>query len=423
MHRPKVLVVGSGGREHAICDALAISDGSGQVFCADGNAGTAVTANNISIKPDDIDGLVDFAKSSEIDLTFVGGETALVSGIVDRFMDAGLKIVGPSSGAARLEGSKVFSKQFMLRHGIPTADFEVATSVAEAKDILHSKFSSKGSVIKADGLAAGKGVVVCSRLEDALVAVDELESIAGKSACDQILIEERLVGREVSLLLFSDGRDFKLMPPVRDHKRLLAGDEGPNTGGMGTVCSDSLIDDVTLGEITERIVRPSLSGARTEGFPFKGILFIGLMMTESGPKVLEYNVRFGDPETQSLMMRLETPLIEILKAIEAEALGALEVRWRKGASATVVLAAAGYPQAPRKGDLISGLEEIQQGPDLKIFHAGTAVDDSGAIVTSGGRVLGVASFGDDLESALSRAYAAVSQIHFDGMQFRNDIGV
>lgn len=419
----KILIIGTGGREHAICDAL-VSAGKGgiELYCADGNAGISAIADLVPFKPDDIEGMVAFAKRTGIDLTFVGGETALVAGIVDRFVSEGLRIIGPTSEAARLEGSKVFSKQFMVRHGIPTAGFEVASSVEEAKVLISAKFKDRGSVIKADGLAAGKGVVVCRDSDEALLAVDGLASIAGEQACNQILIEERLVGHEVSLLLFSDGNSFRLMPPVRDHKRLRDGDQGPNTGGMGTVCSDELMDSETMASIEESIIKPTLRGAREEGFPFKGVLFVGLMMTESGPMVLEYNVRFGDPETQSLMMRLDTPLLEILMAIDTETLDALDVGWRAGASATVVLAAEGYPYSPRKGDVIAGLENIASDSDLKIFHAGTAFDSNDDIVTSGGRVLGISAFGLDLADALARAYDAVNRIRFDGMQFRKDIG-
>ncbi len=419
----KVLIIGSGGREHAICDALIrIGKLPIQVFCADGNAGISSIAKTVPVKSDDLDGLLDFARATGIDLTFVGGETALVSGIVDRFTHAGLRIVGPNSDAARLEGSKIFSKKFMVRHGIPTAHFEVASSVAEAKEILRHEFADGGSVIKADGLAGGKGVIVCGTLDEAFRAVETLESIAGKQACNQILIEERLEGREVSLLLFTDGKDFRLMPPVRDHKRLSDGDAGPNTGGMGTVCSDQLIDGSMIQLLEESVVKPTLAGASAEGFPFKGVLFIGLMMTPKGPMVLEYNVRFGDPETQSLMMRLETPLIDILRAIDGEALGELKVIWRKGASATVVLAAHGYPHSPRKGDSIDGLESVEQTSDLRVFHAGTGLDGQGDFVTTGGRVLGVSSFGSDLDEALARAYEAAGKIRFDGMQYRKDIG-
>lgn len=419
----KVLIIGSGGREHAICDALvSVGKGGLELYCAEGNAGISSLAKSVPLKPDEIEGLVAFAKETGIDFTFVGGETALVAGIVDKFVSEGLRIVGPTWAAARLEGSKVFSKQFMVRHGIPTAGFKVASSVEEAKAILNVEFEGRGSVIKADGLAAGKGVVVCRNIDEAISAVDGLASIAGEEACNQILIEERLVGREVSLLLFSDGDSYRLMPPVRDHKRLDDGDQGPNTGGMGTVCSDDLMDSSTIKYIEESIIEPTLHGAAKEGFPFKGILFVGLMIAESGPMVLEYNVRFGDPETQSLMMRLDTPLLEIFTAIDSGTLGDLDVRWRSGVSATVVLAAAGYPYSPRRGDLISGLEDIPHERDLKIFHAGTALDSNGDFVTHGGRVLGVSTFGTDLDEALARAYEAVDRIHFDGMQFRKDIG-
>ena len=424
MSEMKVFVIGSGGREHSICTALTrFHDHSISIFCAEGNAGISSIAQTVPIKADDIDGLIEYARENEIDLTFVGGETSLVAGVVDRFIEVGLRIVGPTAAAARLEGSKVFSKEFMRRNDIPTAGFEIANSVDEAKSILKENFSNRGSVIKADGLAAGKGVVVCGSLAEALEAVDSLESIAGQAACTQILIEERLTGEEVSLLLFSDGKSFRLMPTVRDHKRLLDGDQGPNTGGMGTVCSDDLIDARTLSLLEETVVKPTLEGAEHEGFPFKGVLFIGLMMTDKGPMVLEYNVRFGDPETQSLMMRLDTPLLDIFQAIDSETLGDLNVNWKRGASATVVLAAAGYPQAPQKGDVISGLASIVQSDDLRIFHAGTALRGDGSFITSGGRVLAVSALGSNLGDALERAYEAARRISFDGMQYRRDIGL
>lgn len=421
----KILVIGSGGREHALCQAFKRSRNAAKIFCASGNAGIAEIAECAAIKPVEIEKLASFVSANKIDLTFVGGETALASGIVDEFEKRGLKIVGATRAAARLEASKSFAKDFMARHSIPTADYKTAFSAAEAIEILQSeKFGDENTpiVVKADGLAAGKGVVVAKNRAQAEQAIKEMESLAGKNAAAKIVLEECLTGREISLLLFADGKNFALMPPARDHKRIFENDAGANTGGMGTICDDNLLSAEETNEIIEKIIKPTLSGARTENFEFRGILFLGLMLTRRGAKVLEYNVRFGDPETQSILMRLETDLTEICAAINNQTLDKLKINWKEESAACVILAAENYPNKPRTGDIIRGLKDAESLENVKIFHSGTAKDAGGNFVTAGGRVLGVTATGKNLEEAVKQAYAAVEKISFDGMQFRRDIG-
>jgi len=417
-----ILVIGSGGREHAICSAFARSSRVKSIYCANGNAGISQVAECVPIKPDDVEKLAEFAALNTIDLTFVGGETSLALGIVDVFKGRGLRIVGPSKAAAELEASKAFSKDFMARHGVPTAIYRNANSTNEAIAILETGvFGDDHSpvVVKADGLAAGKGVVVAARRKEAIAAIRDLSSIAGEAAASRIVLEECLAGREVSLIMFADGEDFALMPPTRDHKRIGEGDTGPNTGGMGTITDASLLSPEQTQKVIDAIIKPTLRGCIEEGFPFRGILFLGLMMTADGPKLLEYNVRFGDPETQSILVRLEADLVDICEAMIEGRLGSIDIKWKPGNSATIVLAAAGYPHRPRKGDVIAGLDDVS---GVTVFHAGTASNDAGEIVTSGGRVLGITATGEDLEQALSACYRELSKIRFEGMQYRRDIG-
>ncbi len=421
----KILVIGSGGREHALCQTFARSKKATKIFCASGNAGIAEIAECVNIKPDEIERLAEFAVENAIDLTFVGGETSLALGIVDEFENRNLKIIGASKQAAQLEASKSFAKDFMQRHNIPTAQYETANSVAEAIEILRSgEFGDENSpvVIKADGLAAGKGVVVAKDRNEAEQAVNELENLVGKEAVEKIVLEECLFGREVSLIMFSDGENFALMPPVRDHKRVGENDRGANTGGMGTITDSSLLSQKDLDRIVEEIIKPTLKGAKAENFPFRGILFLGLIMTETGAKLLEYNVRFGDPETQVILVRLKSDLVEICEMILSQTLSNLKIEWHAGNSACIVLASKGYPQKPQTGDVISGLDKLKSQKEVQIFHAGTAKDESGDFITVGGRVLGVTATGENLNEALQKAYQAVSEIFFDGMQYRKDIG-
>ncbi|HUF04066.1 MAG TPA: phosphoribosylamine--glycine ligase [Aridibacter sp.] len=423
----RVLVVGSGGREHAIVWSFSRSPNVERIFCARGNAGIAELAECVDIGPEDVSALADFAEKQAIDLTFVGPENSLAAGITDEFESRGLKIVGVSKAAARLEASKVFAKDFMARHGVPTAEYASAGSAEEARSILESgRFGDEHApvVVKADGLAAGKGVIVARDRKEALKAVASLASgeIVSTDAASTIVLEECLFGREVSVILFTDGENFALMPPARDHKRIGEGDTGPNTGGMGVVTDTSLIDEEQKKEIVEKIVRPTLEGARSEGFPLKGILFLGLMMTDSGPSVLEYNVRFGDPEAQAILVNLETDLSEISEVIVGGTLGELIISWKEGSSACVILASENYPSKPRTGDNIEGLEAASKHENVEVFHAGTSFGEDGGSVTSGGRVLAVTAIASNLSNSLHRAYKAVNEISWPGMQYRRDIG-
>jgi phosphoribosylamine--glycine ligase len=421
----KILVVGSGGREHAICWVIKKSRSNPQIFCAPGNAGIAEIAECVDISATDIKNLADFATGNSIDITVVGGETSLAAGIVDEFESRNLKIVGASQKAAQLESSKIFAKDFMSRYKIPTAKYKTAETVEVALQILQSgEFGDAYSpvVVKADGLAAGKGVVVARNRKEAEQAVKEMAGLVGTEAASRILLEETLLGREVSLLLFADGKDFALMPPARDHKRIGERDTGANTGGMGTITDKKLLDENQTHEIVEKIIKPTLAGAAAEGFPFRGILFLGLMMTETGAQVLEYNVRFGDPETQSILIRLESGFVEICQAIIDGKLGETEVKFSDESSACVVLASRGYPAKAETGDVINGLEKAKVQENTVVFHAGTAKNEKGEFVTAGGRVLGVTATGKDLENALQNAYSAVNEISWNGMQYRRDIG-
>lgn len=423
----KILIVGSGGREHAIAWAIrnTVVDPV-EIFCAPGNAGIAQIARVVDLPVNANTALAEFAATEKIDLTFVGPEAPLASGLVDLFTDKGLRIVGPSRAAARLEGSKIFAKDFMMRHRIPTAPYRVAESPEQAAELLKSGvFGPPESrvVIKADGLAAGKGVVVAANRAEAETAIVDLmvHHVAGREAAERVLIEEALGGTEASLLLFADGRDYALMPAARDHKRIGENDTGPNTGGMGTITDFSVLKDSVQERVVREIVEPTLAGAHDEGFPFKGVLFLGLMLTEDGPKLLEYNVRFGDPETQSILVRLKTDLVSIFEAIHDQTLGNLEVAWSPGASACIVAANKGYPGKYESGAVIEGLDAVDSEL-VQIFHAGTSRAADGRFTATGGRVLGVTAAAVDLPAALRSCYEALEKIQWPGMQFRRDIG-
>jgi phosphoribosylamine--glycine ligase len=421
----KLLIVGSGGREHAIAWALRkTSHEPVQLFCIPGNAGIAELAETPSVTVNHHAALAEFVEAEQIDLTFVGPEAPLVAGIVDQFNQRGLRIVGPTAAAARLEGSKSFAKDFMARHQIPTAAYSVAEKPEEAIGCLRrGEFGTGPVVVKADGLAAGKGVVVAQDRAEAEKAVEDLMifHFAGHGAADRVVIEEALVGREASLLVFADGRYYALMPAARDHKRIGENDTGPNTGGMGTITDATVLDKATQDRVVKEIVEPTLAGAREEGFPFKGVLFLGLMLTADGPKLLEYNVRFGDPETQAILVRLETDLVSIFDSMYNGTLGSLEVEWSEGASACVVAANKGYPGKYESGAVIEGLDGVSTG-SIQVFHAGTSRDESSRITATGGRVLGVTARADRLPDALALCYGALEKIHWPGMQFRRDIG-
>ena len=420
----RVLVIGSGGREHALVWALRqTSRRPLELFCAPGNAGIAQIAECVAIPATDVATLADFAQREHIDLTMVGPEAALAEGIVDEFEQRRLRIVGPTQNAARLETSKAFAKDFMQRHRIPTARYRVAATVDEALEYLKAgEFGDETSpvVVKADGLAAGKGVIVAASHAEAGDAVRSIAALGW--AAQTIILEEALAGREASVLLFSDGRNFRLMPAARDHKRIGDGDTGPNTGGMGAITDESVIQADTLEEVISEIVEPTLRGARADGIPFRGVLFIGLMLTREGPKVLEYNVRFGDPETQAILIRLQSDLTEIFDAIVDQRLGNVDVRWSDDSSACVVLAARGYPAKAETGARIDGLDHAIHRGNVVVFHAATKRGESGEWLTGGGRVLGVTATGKNLEAALTRCYEVTADINWDGMQFRRDIG-
>jgi len=424
----KIFVLGSGGREHAIAWALRNTSAEDlELFCAPGNAGVAQVAKLVNIAVDKHAELAAFAAAEGIDLTFVGPEAPLAAGIVDFFEAKGLPIVGPRSAAARLEGSKIFAKEFMARHGVPTAAFRTAESPSEAVAHLSSgEFGAEGSavVVKADGLAAGKGVVVAADRAEAEKAIADLmvHHSAGKDAAQRVVIEEALVGREASVLLFADGRDYALMPAARDHKRIGENDTGPNTGGMGSITDASVLHESLLRRVVKEIVEPTLSGAQREGFPFKGVLFLGLILTEDGPKLLEYNVRFGDPETQAILVRLKTDLVSVFEAMHDGTLGRVKVEWAGGASACVVAANRGYPGKYESGAAIEGLETVAENGQVEVFHAGTSRAPNGKFIATGGRVLGVTSAAGDLSGALDLCYDALGKIHWAGMQFRRDIG-
>lgn len=424
----KILVIGSGGREHAITWALQKSTGRPlTLFCAPGNAGIAEIAECVDIDATDVSSLARFAEEKAIDLTIVGSEAPLAAGIVDEFERRSLLIAGASRAAARLESSKAFAKDFMARHSVPTARYKIARSVSGAQRILESgEFGGDDAsiVIKADGLAAGKGVIVARSRSEAKSAINVLMEgrLVGAEATKRIVIEEALDGHEASLLLFTDGRDYALMPAARDHKRVGENDTGPNTGGMGAITDASVLDEGTLRSIVNEVVEPTLAGARSEGFPFRGVLFVGLMLTTSGPRVLEYNVRLGDPEAQAILVRLQTDLIDVFETIARGGLGKLPVRWSNESSACVVLASRGYPSRPETGAVIEGLERASRHESVRLFHAGTARSPSGDWLTAGGRVLGVTATAQTLEGALKRCYDATNEIHWDGMHYRRDIG-
>ncbi len=417
----KVLVVGSGGREHALGWKLRQSPQVKRVFVAPGNAGTAKEAENVPIAAEDIPQLVAFARQEGIDLTVVGPEAPLAAGIVDAFQAEGLRIFGPNKAAAELESSKVFCKRLLRDFKVPTPEFWTFDRPDDALRFVESR-PEVPLVVKADGLAAGKGVVVCDSKDQALEAIRRIgiEKIFGQAG-NQLVIEERLHGQELSVLAITDGRTILTLQPAQDHKPAYDGDQGPNTGGMGAYSPTPIIDDATLHWIEEHILVPTVHGMNCRGRPYRGVLYAGLMLTSQGPKVLEFNVRFGDPECQPLMMRLKGDLAEILLAATEGRLEALEpVDWDARAAVCVVMASRGYPGAFEKGHVIRGLDEAEQLPDVKVFHAGTAWKDS-QIVTAGGRVLGVTALGETIPQAKLRAYSAVKLIRWEGAWCRKDI--
>lgn len=419
----RILIVGNGGREHALAWSLSRSSSRPELFIAPGNPGTAQLGQNVDIGASRIDELLRFAESNRIDLTVVGPEQPLVDGLVDAFESAGLAVVGPSAAAARLEGSKAFAKAFMDRHGIPTAAYRTFQSddYDAAKEYL--RMLGAPVVLKASGLAAGKGAVVCETLGDAEQTLREMlvEGAFG-SAGHEVVIEEFMQGEEVSVFALSDGDSYILLPPAQDHKRIGEGDAGPNTGGMGAYAPAPIATPSLLQRICREVIDPTIAGMASEGYPYKGVLYCGLMVTEAGPKVVEYNCRFGDPEAQVVLPLLETDLVHVFQKLVDGRLRELAVRTGAGAAACVVAASEGYPGSYPSGRPIHGLEQAGEQEGVVVFHAGTKPGGETGVETAGGRVLGVTGIGDDLPEALERAYGALDKINFQGMQFRRDIG-
>ncbi len=418
----KVLVVGSGGREHALAWKISQSPLLNKLYCAPGNPGTMSVAENIPIADTDLQGLAKFAADKKIDLTVVGPEIPLSLGIVDEFEGRGLRIFGPNRKAAELEGSKVFAKQFMDRHRLPTARFKVAETPSQALRILRSGEYFFPLVIKADGLAAGKGAIVCPSLRKAEEAVDMImvERQFGEAG-KRILIEEFLKGKEVSFIVISDGAKMQPLVTTMDHKAAFDGDRGPNTGGMGAISPSPFITSELFSEIINAIVFPTINRLREEGRTFKGVLYVGLMLTDEGPKVLEYNCRFGDPETQVQMVRMETDLVEVLLNVISGNVLKSEIQWNPRASGCVVLASGGYPLSYEKGKPISGLQEAANLSGITVFHAGTKYEGE-QYLTNGGRVLNVCASEKTLAETMAKIYEGISHISFEGMHYRRDIG-
>lgn len=416
----KVLVIGGGGREHALVWKIAQSPRVRKIYCAPGNAGISETAECIPIQPTDIQSLVAFAKREEIRLTVVGPEFPLNLGIVDTFRAEGLRIFGPIRAAAQIEGSKIFAKKMMEKYGIPTAAAEVFTSADMAIEYVRKQGTPV--VVKADGLAAGKGVVVAQSEKEAVAAIQMMmvEKTFGEAGT-RVIIEEFLEGEEASFLVFTDGKAVVPMPLAKDHKRVFDGDMGPNTGGMGAYSPVPTISKAMYETILTDIVGSAIKGFAQEGCPYEGVLYTGLMITPAGPKVLEFNCRFGDPEAQPVLGRLENDIVEILEAVVDKRLETVAVKWSNQSAVCVVIASKGYPDTYQTGKIISGLEEAKALKDVVVFHAGTATD-KGHVVTAGGRVLGVTALGTDIREAAARAYQAVGKIAFEGMQYRKDIG-
>jgi phosphoribosylamine--glycine ligase len=428
----KLLLIGGGGREHALAWRLSADRRVTRIFAAPGNPGIAAHAECIPLSVEDIDGLLKFAKSQAIDLTVVGPEDPLAAGIVDRFTEAGLKIFGPTREAARLESDKAFAKELMRQYKIPTAEARIFECRPPSPDIREGDQSADAvayirsrkdiPVIKAAGLAKGKGVIVPHTQYEAVQAVQAImDRRAFGAAGDKVVVEERLSGEEVSVLALTDGTTIYVLEPCQDHKAIFDGDKGPNTGGMGAYCPTPVMTDKLMEEIERTILVPAVHGMKSEGRPFKGVLYAGLMLTRSGPKVLEFNARFGDPEAQPLMLRLKSGLLDALLGVVNGKLGEVRLEWDRRPGLCVVMASKGYPGDYDKGRPIQGLASVDESDSLRVFHSGTSLKQ-GWVETAGGRVLSVAALGDTLADAQRRAYEAVRKIHFDGAQYRTDIG-
>jgi len=415
----KVLLIGGGGREHTLAWKLAQSKNLSKLYIAPGNAGTAQCGENVAIAATEIDRLVEFGKAEKIGLAVVGPEAPLAAGAVDAFEAAGIKAFGPSREAARLEADKAFAKQLMRSCAISTAEGRVFEVFSDAKAYIASR--DEPVVVKAAGLAAGKGVFVCNDPSDGILAAEKImcDGIFG-DAGNKVVVEDKLLGEEVSILAFVDGRDIYLMESSQDHKPVGDGDTGPNTGGMGAYSPAPVVNDALMGQITREILVPIVDGMNRSGAAYKGVLYAGLMITAAGPRVLEFNVRFGDPETQPILMRLNSDLLEVCQAVCEGRLADVTLAWDRRPAVCIVMASGGYPGDYEKGKKITGLEEAQKLKDVMVFHAGTSAKN-GDIVTSGGRVLGVTAMGADIADAKARAYEAVDKIKFENAYFRRDI--
>ncbi len=417
----KVLIVGGGGREHGIAWKLAQSEKVEMLFCAPGNAGIAKVAQCVPIKAEDIQGICDFAEHNQIDLTVIGPEVPLAMGIVDALSAKGLKAFGPNQACAQLEASKSFTKSFLARHQIPTAGYQEFTDIQKLKESVG--LYGYPMVLKADGLAAGKGVVLAQDKQEALDAIDQMmgDKIFGEAG-SKIVVEEFLTGIEASVLCFVDGKTITPMESAQDYKRILDNDQGPNTGGMGTYSPSLIFTEELEQQVKTRILEPTLKGFRADGLDFKGILFIGLMISEEGPKVIEFNNRFGDPETQSVLPRMKTDLLDVMMAVVEDRLAEQIIEWSDERAVCIILASEGYPGSYPKGREIHGLEDLEKG--VMVFHSGTKFgDDQVTVLTDGGRVLGVTALGKTHEEARTKAYENVRKIWFEGAQYRKDIGL
>lgn len=417
----KILVIGGGGREHTLAWKLAEGERVSRVLWAPGNPAAKVSGKveTRAVKADEVTGLADLAIAEKVDLTVVGPEAPLVAGVADEFHKRGMRIFGPTREGARLEGSKAFSKRFFLKHGVPTGRAEIFPDLARA--LAFAKKHPKPLVVKADGLAAGKGVLICADDAEAERALrDIMEARVFGDAGREALVEECLSGPEVSVHAITDGKTYRLLASAQDHKRALDGDRGPNTGGMGTYSPAPIFTPELETRVRAEIFDRTLAGLKKDGIPFCGVLYAGLMLTKEGPKILEYNCRFGDPETQVILPRLENDLAEVLLAACDGKLGGVELRWKRDAAVCVVMASGGYPGDYRKGDAITGLDDAAKCEGVQVFHAGTTLKQD-RVLTSGGRVLGVTAMGSTLRVAVDRAYAGVGRIRFEGMQFRTDI--
>jgi len=415
----KVLIVGGGGREHAIAWKLSQSQKVDKIYCTPGNAGIAELAECIEVASDDFGALLDFVKYEWIDLTIVGPEDPLSKGIVDVFEKEGRRIVGPSKAAAMLESSKVFAKDFMRRHRIPTAEYKVFSSYLHAEDYV--RMVGAPIVVKADGLAAGKGVIVASTVDEAIDALRLImKDKAFGEAGNRVVVEKCLEGEEASFMAFTDGETIVPMVSSQDHKRVFDGDTGPNTGGMGAYSPAPVMTAELEKEVIDTVMKPTIEGMKSDGIKFKGILYAGLMINNKKASVLEFNCRLGDPETQPVLSRLSTDFLDVCLALTDGKLSELDVRWKSDAAVCVVIASKGYPGKYQKGDVIEGLDKIKSMEGVTVFHAGTSFKDN-RVVTSGGRVLGVTATGVDIAAAKNRAYEAINHLHFNGMHYRSDI--